>query len=102
MPRETERQMYKRLHAKYGDAPAQRRRAPAADEPDDDQDEGIYVLAGKHADSFLDRMFGSASNTDPDDDDDDDDDEPDDDDDVDDPPSRAGGSRFFGGRGGRG
>lgn len=84
------------------------RRRPRADQDDDDHD-GIFVLTGRRADGFLDRMFGPSSTAEPDDDDDDqdDDDQDDDDDDDDDGPEPDPGSsaaehRYFSGRRGRG
>jgi len=86
---------YDRLRAKRGTAkPARRTRE---DDGDDDPDEGVYVLAGRHADGFLDRLFGPASSNghaaDDDDEEDDDDDEDDEEDQADDAPPP--GNKFF-------
>ena len=87
---------YDRLRAKRGTAkPA--RRAREDDSGSDDPDEGVYVLAGRHADGFLDRLFGPASSNghaaDDDDEEDDDDDEDDEEDQADDAPPP--GNKFF-------
>ena len=58
---------------------------------DEAGDDGLYVLSGRHADSFLDRLFGNdSSNVD----DDNIDDEEEDDEEEDDPPAPSG-NRFF-------
>jgi hypothetical protein len=82
-----EQAQYDALRAKRG-TPRKAARPPTADQ---DDDEGVYVLAGRHADSFLDRLFGpsssnghAAADTDDDQDDDDQDDDDQDDDDQDD------------------
>ena len=94
--RETEEEAYERLHAKFG---GRQRRTARRAEPADDApgDEGVFVLAGKYADTFIDRMFGPGSAAPDDDDEDLDDDEPDEDPE----PDRAN-NRFFRGRAGRG
>lgn len=105
MPRETEREAYERLHAKYGQSRSRgRSRREPEPEPDDDDGpgtEGVFVLAGRHGDEFLNRMFGPGGarlvEDDPDDEDDDDEDQ----DDEDPPPARQS-NRFFGSRGARG
>ena len=97
MARETERETYRRLHAKYGRRPATRRRDDDEDQDDEPKPKakarrgGIAILEGDHADAFLDRMFSPSD--DEDDDDEDDDDEDDDELDDDDEPER--GHPFF-------
>lgn len=59
MARESEEETYRRLHAKYGGQAEPDDEDD--DEPDDEDgpdDEGIFVLSGRHADGFLDRLFG--------------------------------------------
>ena len=56
---------------------------------DDEGEDGIYVISGRHADNFLSRLFGN----------DEDDDEGEDEDDADEDPPAPPGNRFFRGRG---
>lgn len=99
---------YDRLRAKRGGSgsktPSGNGRPRSARAAERDDDEGIFVLAGRHAESFLDRMFGASTTTpadaEPDDDDDEDLDDEDEDPEPDPEPSR--GHRYFSGRRPRG
>jgi len=91
-----ERREYERLRAKYGTG---RRVTPRRDDDEDDDEGGVFVLSGRAAESFLDRMFGPGRPGD--DDQDDEDDEGDDDegdDDQGDPEPDRQSHRFFRGR----
>lgn len=101
--RESEREIYDRLHAKYGGRVRRRHDEDLDDEDDedlDDEDDGqIIVMAGRRGEQFLDRMFGggrrrAAREPDDEDDEPDDEDEP-----VDEDPPAPRGPRFFQGRG---
>jgi hypothetical protein len=98
---------YDRLRAKRGGSgsktPSGRPRSARAAERD--EDEGIFVLAGRHAESFLDRMFGSDAKPAPEPEDLDDDDDECDDDEDEEPepdPTPARGHKYFSGKQPRG
>ncbi len=112
-----EQALYDRLRAKKGGSGSKTPSAPArrAKRRDADEEEGIFVLSGRHADGFLEKMFGPSKPAEPDDDEDLDDDEEDgelddDDEDLDDDedeepepdPEPSRGHRYFAGGGRRG
>jgi hypothetical protein len=93
-----ERAELERLQAKDGNRATRRARERRPRDDEEDDDSGVYVLRGRHADGFLHRMFGTdddGSDSGDDQGEDEDDEDEDEDDELVEDEKPPPGNRFF-------